>query len=247
MINWNNYFDHIVIISASKNTDRRKYLNKEFERIGLSNYEYFLNVNDNFLFDNKYENNVNRKNCLHAHYFVIKRAYELGYDSIWIMEDDIRFLKDEENIKRVLSKFEQEKYKSNIYMFDWIFFRQHSPNDIDYFSAASYWIDRKGMQYFIYCMEHYPIINDTWFMTIMQFSDDVQFNYVYVSKSQEEQTLLVHIPKNTVLPTILNTSELRLCIEVDESETGDIVSKYYIPKCEQNEIDENLYQLYSEI
>lgn len=241
MIDWNKYFDHIVIVSAAKYQNRRDILDKEFKRIGLFNYEYFINIYDNLLTDKFIERNINRRCCIHAHYFVIKRAYELGWDSVWILEDDIRFLKNESDIQFALDEFEQVKDQSNIYMFDWILFKKHSDIDKDYFGAASYWLDRRGMEFFIYVIEHYLVINDTWFMTCLTYVNSISIPYVYEHMNGDTDELVFSIPENTVLPIVLKTSSLRICIQVDE---GDVVSIYYKPRCEENTIDENMYELY---
>ena len=240
-INWDRYFDHTVIVSAAKYQNRRDILDKEFKRIGLSNYEYFINIYDNLLTDKFIARSINRRCCIHAHYFVIKRAYELGWDSVWILEDDIRFLKNESDIQFVLDEFEQVKDQSNIYMFDWILFQKHSDIDKDYFGAASYWIDRKGMEFFIYVIEHYLVINDTWFMTCLAYVNSISIPYNYEHMNGDVDELVFTIPENTVLPIVLKTSSLRICIQVDE---GDVVSIYYKPQCEENTIDGNMYELY---
>ena len=245
IINWEDYFEHIVIISAAKYKDRRNILNQEFTRIGLSNYEYFINIYDNLLSDKIYDNNINRKCCLHAHYFVIKRAYELNWDSVLIFEDDIRFLKDESKIIDCLEEFKKVKNKSNIYMFDWILFNYYDEEDQDFFGAAGYWLDRKGMEYFIYMIEHYPLINDSFFMKICGYYDTLSYGYRYYDIDDKEFSnpidIDIYIPPNTVLPCTLNISSLRLCVQVDN---GEVISKYYTPPRPENAIDENLYQLY---
>ena len=243
MIDWNKYFDHIVIVSASKYKERRERLDKEFDRIGLTNYEYFYNIMDNLLSERMYEYNINRKCCIHAHYFVIKRAYELGWDSIWIMEDDVRFLKDESRMQNILDEFVIKKDTSNVYMFDYIFWRYDNEDKqyADYFGAASYWLDRKGMEYFIYVIEHWPIINDSWFMFGLARNSSVYCHYnYYVDTGEDERKyydIELNIPENTVLPCYMDKSSERLCIQYEDNH----VSKYYIPQCEENYINESLY------
>ena len=243
MIDWNKYFDHIVILSAAGYDKRRDLLIKEFNRIGLTNYEFFINIYDNLLTDKFIENDINRICHIHGHYFIIKRAYELGWDSIWILEDDVRFLKDEVIIKSILNDFNSDKLKSNIYMFDWILFKKYDEKDFDYFGAASYWLDRKGMEFFIYVIEHYPIINDTWFMPYTLNHNEVSFRYFY-NYDNESRVVDVNIQNQSFLPIKINMPKMRLCVQVDND---DNISKYYIPECEENTIDENLYQLYKKM
>ena len=247
MINWNKYFEHIVVISASKYKERREILDKEFARVSITNYEFFCNIMDNLLSEKILLTNINRKCCLHAHYFVIKRAYELGWDSVFIFEDDIRFLKDESKMQQLLDEFESRKSISNVYMFDYIFWKFdyeniEDPMMAEYFGAASYWLDRKGMKYFIYMMEHWPVINDTWFLFFLSDVSSCDLHYTFIN-NDVVYPLHIVIPENSVLPCKMNKSSERLCIQYEDGH----VSKYYKSMRDEdmiyNTIDGSLYNL----
>ena len=172
MINWDKYFDHIFVLSACKNFERRKVLEKEFDRIGLTNFIYMYQPESKLL-DYSRANKLsdtyvgvdgyNRVRCKYVHYNCIKTAYELGYDHICILEDDNIFLKDIDVIQHELDVFLKKRENINIYLFDYVNFFN------TYFFANFYYLNRFGMEYMIYMLETYKNnMNDHFF-----FSNDL--------------------------------------------------------------------------
>jgi len=118
----NELFDKIFFINLEERKDRLVQILKEFEKMGIKNFERvegirptinFLKEN-NILYSNlKYWNrnndyvigSVGRKL---SHYNVIKIAKERGYKKILILEDDIFFTHTKEETVKILKSLSQE-------------------------------------------------------------------------------------------------------------------------------------------
>lgn len=111
VVKWNKIFDSIWCISFTGYPERKVGMESEFKRIGILdsgifNWRFtFPTIFDNILFDVTKKQlkhnsckNVPSMSCSLGHYGCIKTAYELGHEFILIMEDDIRFLKDNNKI-----------------------------------------------------------------------------------------------------------------------------------------------------
>lgn len=117
-INWKKYTDHIYCINFTKSTNDVDWTMNEFKRIGILDSGMFTNFYNitsplyevlyksftpcGFL---NYTNNGDYNyafDCSIAHYFCIKQAYELGYEYIMVVENDLCFLKNITYIKNIL-------------------------------------------------------------------------------------------------------------------------------------------------
>ena len=121
-INWNNYVDHIYTISFTKNyPERINKLDKELEFLDIKDsgiYSIFYNIQSPLPFYKLMYNNMNHSVSAEnygeyvpktfAHYKCIREAYELHYDHIMILEDDVVFLKNKELIKEYLDNIPEE-------------------------------------------------------------------------------------------------------------------------------------------
>lgn len=132
----NTIFDKIYIVSLISNSNRRKFIDKQFQDLGID-FEYIYGVDFHNLKTDasgnpiqypdvfyQYRNsNPDRDfGCALTHYMAIRQAYEFRYDKILIIEDDICLLKNKELI---------EYYLNNI------------PHDADYVS----WDPRFSSEY----------------------------------------------------------------------------------------------------
>lgn len=114
IIDWKKYVDHIYVVDFTKTTNNRVIMTKELKRLGMydidlltifSNIstpfykELYKHFNTNDSLDKCYAYNFD---CTMAHYFCIKQAYELGYDHIMVLENDMCFLKNKQYIKNIL-------------------------------------------------------------------------------------------------------------------------------------------------
>ena len=238
MINWNNYFDHIFVLSRCSNFERRENLNRELKRIGLYDYVTYLYQPDSKLLDyksSKLSETVFR--CKNAHYNCIKMSYELGYENILILEDDIHFLKDLEEIKNQLEIFRNLKNNVDIYLFGYIPYKVIINNKITngYYSADCYYLNRHGMEFLIYLYENYPDLpSDCLF-----FEEFKNFNYFNCYFVHEEYSIGfdLNIGESTkLLPININISPLRLVIE-------SIITSLENPYYNCKDININLYNL----
>lgn len=108
LINWfETTFDAIYIIYYTGNEDRLEFLKSELERVGLSNcknFHWYYDVSspyDEMMYKDLVltrpeheKNNITIKKLSLHHYKISKISYELGYNKILVMEDDICFLND---------------------------------------------------------------------------------------------------------------------------------------------------------
>jgi GR25 family glycosyltransferase involved in LPS biosynthesis len=123
-------FDHIYCLHNLPSIERVPKLDKELKRIGIDETaDYFSWVYDypSGLLDLVYNDmRLNMctaiksssrdfiKRATMKHYEIIKEAYEIGYERILIMEDDIRFHRDVDYINKLLANMPD----TDIVMFD---------------------------------------------------------------------------------------------------------------------------------
>lgn len=98
------------LICFTRTSDRAKSAIDELRRVGCKNVNLiwnFPNPFDKVLLDSMphthlFDNNIGFFNCSVSHYRAIKIAYELGENSVFICEDDVRFRKDIHNVIDVI-------------------------------------------------------------------------------------------------------------------------------------------------
>ena len=165
-------FDHIFVLTLSSRLDMRDAILNQLKNIGYdqniySNLELFYatpfpynktiaielneSLNCRFSFPNEFD-------CARNHYSIVKRSFDLGYEHILIMEDDIRFLKDQNKFIEYLDAIPED--------FDILQFSCYCKNekldkylncedlwfkhdDVGCWTTAMYALSRKGMQYYL--------------------------------------------------------------------------------------------------
>ena len=129
-LSFEDVFDHIYCLHYLPSETRVQKLKSELSRVGIDeNAKYFSWVYDypTPLIDMVYEDKrLNMSTPLKSssrsyikrvsmkHYEIIKEAYSLGYKRILILEDDVRFHKDLDYIKKMLANIPN----SDVVMFD---------------------------------------------------------------------------------------------------------------------------------
>ena len=112
IIDWKKYLDKIYCLNFTKTKNNIDFLYSELKRVGIYDsgifYE-FINISSPIykrMYDSIfYKNNPSYRaicspeystlfDSTFCHYFLIKQGYELGYDRIAIIEDDVRFTND---------------------------------------------------------------------------------------------------------------------------------------------------------
>lgn len=174
------YFDKIDILTLAENKKRQELMHKQFKNLNcedeiywqVSTFQPFCNVIINGFNTSGYGkfSKPNEFNCSREHYTMIKRAYEDGYNSILLLEDDLRLLKNKEKLK---------EYFENIPK-DWNILRMsvitNNPeikticsnsdnlwlkhNNVPVWSTAMYALNRKGMKYYLLCQEKFFQVAD---------------------------------------------------------------------------------------
>ena len=109
MIDWKKHFDHIYCIHYLPYGDRYAKCLEELNRVGIRGSGIFSwkITWDSPLFDKLYEvcPDAPSVGCMKvgfAHYQCIKEAYELGFKSVLILENDNIFLKDLDVAERII-------------------------------------------------------------------------------------------------------------------------------------------------
>jgi GR25 family glycosyltransferase involved in LPS biosynthesis len=103
----NTYFDKIFYINLEKDVDRNASMIAQFEKFGITNYERFNAFRSgelpnehayrNFI-DKEHRYVLNSLACRESHLSVIKIAKEREYNRILILEDDVEFQVDPNEI-----------------------------------------------------------------------------------------------------------------------------------------------------
>lgn len=137
-------FDKIYVLSLITNKERQKFIKQQFNKLSLK-YEFiygtdfynlkhdatgkeiqYPNVWNNFFL--LYLNpTVADYGCALTHYQAILQAYELGYNNILIIEDDICFIKNKKLIEYYLNNIPED---ADFITFDPRFIFDDTRNDI---------------------------------------------------------------------------------------------------------------------
>lgn len=193
-INWTKYFDHIFCIHYvnKDNINKHNYIVDELKRVDIYNsgiFDFIYQV-DSQISNSMYEkcetsydyNNVyNYKSlsgkCLTInHYIAINLGYTLGYNKILILEDDVSFLKDKNEIINVLEKYKDDNVESIKYEGS----TKYLLNDALNFGAACYSLNKSGMEKMIKNIEgpHMNII-DQYFAKKESYVETFKCNTYY--------------------------------------------------------------------
>lgn len=217
MIDWNKYFDHIYILTRCSSFDRRKICESELHRIGLYNYHWWYNCDNELMNYDKIINNYGKgtQRAAYGHYTLIKTLYELNYDNVLIMEDDNCFLNDINKIQEQLDIFLSNKNNCDEYYFDYVI----NNNSITFHNC--HYINRRMMKYYIYNMEHYGLINDNYVpIYFLSPNDYIEFSYTYMYNTiddDETKYKYIKIPREEhLLPIQVILSPIRICVQPDK-------------------------------
>lgn len=205
-MNWNNYFDHIFVITYTKNSLRRELLECEFSRVNIKDFEYVYNTTYKYaVIPNLLSVEQNLNNCTFAHYQTIKNSYELGYENILILEDDIRFLKNVNEIEEIINKYPPPGKLNSPYdevHYDYVLSPVLYTDFYIYCTGSMYSLNQKGMKYAIDMLEKYEIGADMMYYTNMNRARVQQpaWNKTYIfevpSKKEFNNT---HVDKNVCI------------------------------------------------
>lgn len=166
---WNK-FNRKVVLCYTGYKERYESVRSELQRIGMGDVEFrfdFPSPLKDILKDHinttNFTKNIGPFSCVIAHYSVIKQTFELGYDNLLIMEDDIRFLRDLDRISAIVetlppdydyAQFEKAK-PYEMPMSEWLALK-NGPHVNKYWlpftnlrGGGCYALSRKGMKHMI--------------------------------------------------------------------------------------------------
>ena len=122
-VNFWDRFDRKTLLTFTGYQNRVEDVVSEISRVGMND------VNVQWQFPNPFESvligNLRHKkgldlpgymNCTMGHYSAVKTAYHLGLKTCLIMEDDIAFLKDVDEIRTIVNALPED---FDIAMLDW--------------------------------------------------------------------------------------------------------------------------------
>lgn len=176
-------FDHIFMLTLSHRKDRHNFMESQLNYYGytgvdLEQIKKFTTVYtttwpyNKVIMDalNTSANRIclrrpNEYDCTRNHYNIIKTAYDLGYERILIMEDDICFLKPE-LLKEALSHMPDDYdllqlsgFTTNSYALRFQELREKGemftkvPNSFGLWCTALYALNREGMKWYMSFIE----------------------------------------------------------------------------------------------
>ena len=114
----------IKVISLKKSVDRRKYISKQFSKLGI-NFDFEDDVNPNscskkvlnFFSASKFQSRYGRKpilgeiGCTLSHYLLLKKFIKIKKQStLLILEDDAQIMCTKKELLSVVNNFEDSKY-----------------------------------------------------------------------------------------------------------------------------------------
>lgn len=122
MIDWTKYFDAIYCLHYLPNKERKVKIDSEFERVGILNsgilhYKFTypspfdkvllrsLPYNKKFVLQHILPRAINAGM---GYYSIYQEALGLGYTKVLVIEDDIAFLKDVEELEDILNHIPEE-------------------------------------------------------------------------------------------------------------------------------------------
>ena len=210
MINWNKYADKYYVVSWTKSFERRKRLEKQFVDINLKNFQYRYSCNPKYLTEPPFYMSQQYWWCTFTHYLIIKESYELGYESIIIMEDDLSFLKDIDEIENQLNTYYNT---GDIVLFDYI---EYLPKS--YFLADFYRLNRNGMKYMIDNIEGHLNTIDTYFCSN---ENAILLHQIYDESLNKYIDYEIKYQNTSDINPIITISDKRICVQTDYDEINN--------------------------
>ena len=186
MIQWNKYFDRIYCLHFIPFIERKQLMDFQLDRVGILHssifeYHYEYGTYSDKIYDNYVrEHSIGKMkeisdgrvvSIIFNHYNAIREAYSRGCKRILILENDVRFLKNLNQIEQIL---EHRPKDANLILYDKFIFdykmAQQFKSVNDYFStwqdlssASCYQLDRKGMKKIIQKEEKFLVCIDWYF------------------------------------------------------------------------------------
>lgn len=176
--------DAIYVLTLSNRQDRTQGIINQLRNIGMDNmnevnFIYATPFPYNNLIANAFNTTKkgkftkpNEYDCSRNHYSIVRQAYDRGYDKVLVIEDDVRFLNDVDLFIKTIDDMPKQadvfqfggfsadinlnKYiTDNVDGINWV---EH--NDVGLWTTSMYALSRKGMQFYLACMDKYFWVAD---------------------------------------------------------------------------------------
>ena len=252
-INWKNYVDQIYSVTCTSNKEQIDILKQELDRVDILDsgiYTNFINVDSPFyelIYNNVYKidsyNPFNGATKLtYAVYYLLRLSYEMGYERIMIMEDDLKLLKDKEKIIKILDYVNNtnvdfdiiccnlERYEDHFYDFinnnDFMnnIYYDHLNKEAEYiyFSCSTLNIySRSGMKKLIDFFEHTYCVIDRYNLFMLNIPDmNIYALYPWLCIQQRYAYDLCDLPE------IINNYNLN---EITDSDVYHYIDRLFTP------------------
>ena len=172
-----NNIDKIYIVSYVKNEKLRANIAYQLYYHDITDFEFYYtyDVSENII-NNPNAINIKHLSASYAHYDLMKRSYELGYNRIMVFEDDVMFLKDKNEFKNTLN--EALSLQDNIVFIDYKIEPKcfiEGVNETWIALQSGYIVDREGMEFYIKNFEKSPHVID-------------QYTYCYIKDNKYRPT-----------------------------------------------------------
>jgi len=171
--------EHIIVLNLERASNRKKLLEEQFKKIGLTNYTFYPAYDGKNIINMSFsvpiikgvgigrKLNIMEVSIIMTHIGALKHAQIMGYENVIILEDDVVICEDWENRLKLLKKLLPETW-------EYVYLAGHS----DYIKipmydtptlikapkmvgAFSYMINKKGIEKLIkYCGEFVTTYDD---------------------------------------------------------------------------------------
>lgn len=230
-------FDRKVVLCYTGYIDRYNTVRDELARVGLKDVEFIFDfpsplkaILQSHIPTNQFTSQIGPFSCCMAHYSIAKQTYELGYDNVLVMEDDIRFLNNISLINEIVralpdnydyAQFERAKpfrmpIETYIALKDAPVTNKYWRPFSDLRGGGCYAMSRKGMKHIIDEMER----------VMVEQKEKLQSNDFYISRGQG-------LKKYFCYPNV--------ACQVQITESNSDIAEYWL----RNELDGVHYSAYN--
>ena len=172
-------FDKIFCLNLSHRKDRRDKMIKQLETLGVLDspkFEWHIStthIHSNIMAQAKNQSKLghfnypNELNCAREHYSIVKKAYDLGYEHILVIEDDVFFHKNEMFLSEVLDNIPEEYdilqfggFSSTPDTVEAPIINAYWMHSVHAWNCSMYALSRKGMKFYLNFQERFFSVAD---------------------------------------------------------------------------------------
>lgn len=192
------YIDAIYIINLESRKDRKEFMEKQMEKLGISQYTFFKAICPDEKTMKKYKHFLKKSEeyyrigslgCLLSHLEIIKIAKKCSYKNILILEDDCEFM---ENIEKIILYF--KLFYSNNYAIGYLsgshmekpdFISDNIVKVKKTYTTTSYIINHSIFNYIINNLENYNQEIDKFYALEIQTKYNCYCSFPHLTRQKE--------------------------------------------------------------